>query len=59
MFPAGDGTVNIGVGALSTMKGFKKLNLNTLLDQYRGARAATTWSLGPVPREARGRGGCR
>ena len=23
MFPAGDGTVNIGVGALSTMKGFK------------------------------------
>jgi flavin-dependent dehydrogenase len=33
MFPAGDGTVNIGVGALSTMKGFKKLNLNTLLDQ--------------------------
>ena len=29
MFPAGDGTVNIGVGALSTMKGFKKLNLNT------------------------------
>jgi len=35
MFPAGDGTVNIGVGALSTMKGFKKLNLNTLLDGYR------------------------
>ena len=35
MFPAGDGTVNIGVGALSTMKGFKRLNLNTLLDSYR------------------------
>ena len=35
MFPAGDGTVNIGVGALSTMKGFKKLNLNTLLEAYR------------------------
>jgi geranylgeranyl reductase family protein len=34
MFPAGDGTVNIGTGALSTMKGFKKLNLNTLLDSY-------------------------
>ncbi len=33
MFPAGDGTVNIGVGALSTMKGFKKLNLNTLLER--------------------------
>ncbi len=35
MFPAGDGTVNLGVGALSTMKGFKKLNLNKLVDIYR------------------------
>ncbi len=35
MFPAGDGTVNIGVGALSTMKGFRNLNLNSLLDGYR------------------------
>ena len=30
LFPAGDGTVNIGCGALSTMKGFKSLNLNKL-----------------------------
>jgi menaquinone-9 beta-reductase len=45
MFPAGDGTVNIGVGALSTMKGFKKLNLNTLLDQY-AATVRGPWSLG-------------
>ena len=45
MFPAGDGTVNIGVGALSTMKGFKKLNLNTLLDQY-AAVVREPWSLG-------------
>ncbi|GIS39733.1 MAG: hypothetical protein Ct9H90mP11_10530 [Acidimicrobiales bacterium] len=29
MFPTGNGTVNLGVGALSTMKGFRKLNLNT------------------------------
>ncbi len=35
MFPVGDGTVNIGVGALSTMKGFRKLNLASLLDGYR------------------------
>jgi menaquinone-9 beta-reductase len=35
MFPCGDGTVNIGAGALSTMRGFKKLNLNKLLDSYR------------------------
>lgn len=46
MFPAGDGTVNIGVGALSTMKGFKKLNLNHLLDQY-AALVRESWSLGP------------
>jgi hypothetical protein len=44
MFPAGDGTVNIGVGALSTMKGFKQLNLNRLLDQYRGDRARAVGS---------------
>jgi geranylgeranyl reductase family protein len=46
MFPAGDGTVNIGVGALSTMKGFKKLNLNRLQDSYRGI-VSRDWQLGP------------
>ncbi len=46
MFPAGDGTVNIGVGALSTMKNFKKLNLNTLLDSYR-ALVQESWDIGP------------
>jgi geranylgeranyl reductase family protein len=45
MFPAGDGTVNIGVGALSTMKGFKKLNLNNLLDNYRDL-VRDEWDLG-------------
>jgi len=37
MFPA---------GALSTMKGFKKLNLNTLLDNYRNL-VREDWNLGP------------
>jgi geranylgeranyl reductase family protein len=46
MFPCGDGTVNIGVGALSTMKGFKSLNLNTLLDHYR-AIVRDSWDIGP------------
>jgi geranylgeranyl reductase family protein len=46
MFPAGDGTVNIGVGALSTMKGFKKLNLNTLQASYRSL-VQDEWELGP------------
>ncbi len=46
MFPAGDGTVNIGVGALSTMKGFKKLNLNHLLESYRSS-VQESWDIGP------------
>ena len=45
MFPCGDGTVNIGVGALSTMKRFSDLNLNTLLDDYR-ALVRDDWALG-------------
>ena len=50
MFPAGDGTVNIGVGALSTMRGFSKLNLNRLLDSYT-ATVREPWDLGaPIER---------
>lgn len=46
IFPAGDGTVNIGAGAMSTMKSFKRLNLNSLLDLYH-ARVHDSWGLGP------------
>jgi geranylgeranyl reductase family protein len=46
MFPCGDGTVNLGVGALSTMRGFKGLNLNRLLDSYR-ALVHDAWEIGP------------
>jgi len=46
MFPCGDGTVNIGVGALSTMKGFKSLNLNKLMASYRSL-VQDSWDLGP------------
>ena len=46
LFPAGDGTVNIGVGALSTMRGFRSLNLNRLCDAY-SESVAKRWSLGP------------
>src|SRR5690606_20579271 len=46
MFPCGDGTVNIGVGALSTMKGFKSLNLNRLLERYREL-VRDRWQIGP------------
>lgn len=46
MFPAGDGTVNLGVGALSTMKGFKSLNLNKLCDLYADL-VRDEWDIGP------------
>ncbi len=45
MFPAGDGTVNIGAGSMSTMKGFRNLNLNQLLSDYRDL-VADEWELG-------------
>ena len=45
MFPAGDGTVNIGAGSMSTMRGFRDLNLNRLLDGYRDL-VADEWELG-------------
>ena len=45
IFPAGDGTVNIGVGALSTMKRFKRLNLNSLLNLYH-AQVRKSWGVG-------------
>lgn len=45
MFPAGDGTANIGVGALSTMRRFRSLNLNRLLEAYRRL-VADEWELG-------------
>ncbi len=45
MFPAGDGTVNMGVGVLSTMRGFSKLNFNNLLDTYRDI-VTPDWEIG-------------
>ena len=45
IFPAGDGTVNIGVGSLSTMKRFRSLNLKRLLDVYRRL-VVDEWELG-------------
>ncbi len=45
LFPAGDGTVNIGAGVASTMKGLRSLNLNHLLNDYH-KMFAQQWGLG-------------
>ncbi|NNK92386.1 MAG: geranylgeranyl reductase family protein [Acidimicrobiia bacterium] len=34
IFPLGDGTINIGVGVLSTFKGWKDINTSRVLDAY-------------------------
>lgn len=46
VFPAGDGTANIGVGVLSTFRDFKTVNTTHLLDAY-AVRIAERWEIDP------------
>jgi geranylgeranyl reductase family protein len=46
IFPVGDGTVNIGVGLLSTFRDFKSVNTTHLLQEY-VATAPGYWGLSP------------
>jgi geranylgeranyl reductase family protein len=47
IFPVGDGTVNIGVGLLSTFRDFKSVNTTHLLDEY-VMTAPPYWELSPA-----------
>ncbi|MEO7398407.1 MAG: geranylgeranyl reductase family protein [Ilumatobacteraceae bacterium] len=47
VFPAGDGTVNVGVGLLSTFRDFKAVNTNHLLASH-AERIAERWQLDPT-----------
>jgi geranylgeranyl reductase family protein len=44
IFPVGDGTVNIGVGLLSTFREFKSVNTTHLLDSY-AHQVADRWEI--------------
>ena len=44
IFPVGDGTVNIGVGLLSTFRDFKSVNTSHLLDSY-AHMVAESWGI--------------
>ena len=44
IFPVGDGTVNIGVGLLSTFRDFKSVNTTHLLDSY-AHQIADRWEI--------------
>ncbi|HVW31914.1 MAG TPA: geranylgeranyl reductase family protein [Acidimicrobiia bacterium] len=46
IFPVGDGTVNVGVGLLSTFKGWKSINTSHLMDAF-VAMAPATWDIRP------------
>lgn len=46
VFPAGDGTVNVGVGLLSTFQGWKSVNTSKLMDAF-VATAPPRWGITP------------
>ncbi len=46
IFPVGDGTVNVGVGLLSTFTGWKNVNTTHLMDAF-CATAPARWGISP------------
>jgi geranylgeranyl reductase family protein len=46
IFPVGDGTVNVGVGLLSTFAGWKEVNTSKLMDAF-VATAPARWEISP------------
>jgi geranylgeranyl reductase family protein len=46
IFPVGDGTINVGVGLLSTFAGWKDVNTSHLLDAF-CATAPGSWEISP------------
>jgi menaquinone-9 beta-reductase len=46
IFPVGDGTVNVGVGLLSTFSGWKNVNTSHLMDAF-CATAPQRWGISP------------
>jgi geranylgeranyl reductase family protein len=56
IFPVGDGTINVGVGLLSTFKKFKDVNTTHLLDSY-AHMIAERWEIDPGLPECRATSG--
>ncbi len=46
IFPVGDGTVNVGVGLLSTFRGWKDVNTSKLMEAFCDT-APARWGIGP------------
>ncbi len=47
IFPVGDGTINVGVGLLSTFKGWKTINTSRLMEAF-CATAPARWGISPA-----------
>ena len=56
IFPVGDGTINVGVGLLSTFKKFKDVNTTVLLDSY-AHMIADGWGIDPGAPECKATAG--
>jgi flavin-dependent dehydrogenase len=46
IFPVGDGTINVGVGLLSTFKGYREVNTSHLMAEF-AATAPSYWGIDP------------
>ncbi len=46
IFPLGDGTINVGIGLLSTFKGYKDVNTSHLMTEW-AATAPERWGIDP------------
>ena len=57
MFPLGDGTVNVGVGLLSTFKRWKHVNTTKMMNDYVDFSAPDYWDLGDHSRLSKPEGG--
>jgi len=46
IFPVGDGTINVGIGLLSTFRDWKSVNTSRLMDEF-AATAPAYWGISP------------
>jgi len=56
IFPVGDGTVNVGIGLLSTFKGWKQVNTSHLMEEW-AATAPGYWGISPESKVGEPTGG--
>ncbi|MET0488889.1 MAG: geranylgeranyl reductase family protein [Acidimicrobiales bacterium] len=56
IFPVGDGTINVGVGLLSTFRDYRSINTSHLLDEF-ALTAPGYWEIGPETKVGEATGG--